>query len=491
MGPQMGPQMGTTGSIPRPQIGLSGASISTAYRSAPLHLGFLTYTLVRGLCYSVTTHRTHPGKQRRLYQSCFLFFWVLLYFRFALLLGMQDNPVVFTSSQIILGIKRRATNRMNSANKSPWEKYLGRNGRTSVLGRRGQVWLSVCVLFCGIPALTWAQAEQPEAASAGRAVQDITTSPSAEPDQQNLGSISGTVLDQSGAPVAGAEVTLVRENQAPNRQIVGDDGQFSFTNVSPGAFELNINAVGLAGQTISGVLQSGENYVAPQISLRVATALTSMRVEPPPVEVAEMQIKDQEKQRVLAVMPNFYVSYVPDAVPLTSKQKFELASKMVIDPFTFGLTGVVAGGEQAENQFSGYGQGAQGYGKRFGAAYGNIVSGTFIGSAILPSILKQDPRYFYKGTGSKRSRLLYAIANSVICKGDNRQWQPNYSNIAGSLIAGGLSNLYYPKSDRNRVGFVFENTAIGIGETAVLDVFQEFFIRKLTSKPSNQKPSKI
>jgi hypothetical protein len=500
MGPQMGPQMGTTGSIPWLQIGLCGASISTTYRSPPLHLGFLTYTVVPGLCYSVTTHRTHPGKQLRLYQSCFLFFWVLLYFRFALLLGMQDNPVVFTSSQIILGIKRRATNRMNSANKSPWEKYLGRNGRTSVLGRRGQVWLSVCVLFCGIPALTWAQAEQPEAASAGRVVQDITTSaPSAQPDQQagqqpdqeNPGSISGTVLDQSGAPVAGAEVTLVRENQAPNQQIVGDDGQFSFTNVSPGAFELNIKAVGLAGQTISGVLQSSENYVAPQISLRVATALTSMRVEPPPVEVAEMQIKDQEKQRVLAVMPNFYVSYVPDAVPLTSKQKFELASKMVIDPFTFGLTGVVAGAQQAENQFSGYGQGAQGYGKRFGAAYADIVSSTFIGSAILPSILKQDPRYFYKGTGTKRSRLLYALANSVICKGDNREWQANYSNIAGSLIAGGLANLYYPKSDRNRVGFVFENTAIGIGETAVLDVLQEFFIRKLTPKPSNQKPSKI
>src|ERR1700722_7907754 len=139
----MGPQMGATGSIPRPQIGLRGASISTAYRSAPLHLGFLTYTLVRGLCYSVGTHRTHPGKQRRLYQSCFLFF-VLIYFRFALLLGMQDNLLQFTTSQIILGIKRRATNQthMNSANKTPWEKYSSQNGRTSVFGRGGLVWLS-------------------------------------------------------------------------------------------------------------------------------------------------------------------------------------------------------------------------------------------------------------------------------------------------------------------------------------------------------------
>src|ERR1700692_433261 len=132
---------------------------------------------------------------------------------------MRNNPLHFTSSQNILGIKRRATNQthMNSANKTPWEKYSSQNGRTSVFGRGGLVWLSICVLFCVVPA-TWAQAEQPEAASAGRAVQDITTSaPSAQPDQQawqqpdqqNLGSISGTVLDQSGAPAAGAEVTLV------------------------------------------------------------------------------------------------------------------------------------------------------------------------------------------------------------------------------------------------------------------------------------------
>ena len=385
---------------------------------------------------------------------------------------------------------------MSSVNKSSCKES---SFRTRVLRLEGLVCFGFCVLFCGLPRVTWAQAERPDLSSATAAARRVTISaaPSQsdrqggqQPDQQVPGSINGTVFDQSGAPVAGAEVTLICENQAPNQGIAGDDGHFSFTNVTPGAFELRVSATGLAGQTISGVLQPGENYVAPQISLHVATAITSVRVEPPPVEVAEMQIKDQEKQRVLAVMPNFYVSYVPDAVPLASKQKFELAWKMVIDPFTLALTGVVAGAEQAENQFSGYGQGAQGYGKRFGAAYGDIVSSTFIGSAILPSILKQDPRYFYKGTGSKHSRLLYALANSVICKGDNRRWQANYSNIGGSLIAGGLSNLYYPRSDRNRLGFVFENTALGIGETAVLDVFQEFFIRKLTPKPPNQKPSK-
>src|SRR5262249_50099200 len=161
-------------------------------------------------------------------------------------------------------------------------------------------------------------------------------------------------------------------------------------------------------------------------------------VVPDRVEIAEEQLKEQEKQRVLGVIPNFYVSYVPDAAPLTPKQKFGLAWKTSIDPVSFGITAAIAGGQQADNDFRRYGQGAQGYAKRFGAAYANLVSSTFIGGAILPSLLKQDPRYFYKGTGTKRSRFFYAVANSVICKGDNGRWQPNYSGVLGGLAAGGI-----------------------------------------------------
>jgi hypothetical protein len=141
--------------------------------------------------------------------------------------------------------------------------------------------------------------------------------------------------------------------------------------------------------------------------------------------------------------------------------------------------------EQAQNHFRGYGQGAQGYAKRFGAGYADTVAGTFVGSAILPALLKQDPRYFYKGTGSTPSRLAYAIANSVICKGDNRRWQVNYSNILGNMAAGGISNLYYPAQDRDGAGLTFENAAIGIGASAIANVFQEFVIRKLTPKAAN------
>jgi hypothetical protein len=134
----------------------------------------------------------------------------------------------------------------------------------------------------------------------------------------------------------------------------------------------------------------------------VATAVTDVEVGLSRTEVAGEQIKVEEKQRVLGVLPNFYVSYIPQPRPLTSKQKFKLAGRTVMDPFTSVFVGGAAGVEQAQNHFRGYGQGAQGYAKRFGAGYADTVAGTFIASAILPSLLKPDPRYFYKGTGNKK-----------------------------------------------------------------------------------------
>jgi hypothetical protein len=309
------------------------------------------------------------------------------------------------------------------------------------------------------------------------------------PDQQLSGSISGIIVDQTGAPDAGARVRLSREDQSPDQEVLsGDDGRFSFANVAPGPFQLTITSAGFATQASSGILRSGETYTVPQIALALATAVTEVRVIPSPTEVAEDQIRVQEKQRVLGVVPNFYVSYVQNAAPLSSKQKFELAWKTTVDPVTFGVTGVIAGIQQAQNDFSGYGQGAQGYAKRYGASYADVVAGTLIGSAILPSLLKQDPRYFYKGSGSKRSRILYAIANSVICKGDDGHWQANYSGILGSFAAGGISNLYYPAKDRG-AELTFENTLIGIGESAAVNLLQEFLIRKLTPNVPNREPA--
>jgi hypothetical protein len=289
-------------------------------------------------------------------------------------------------------------------------------------------------------------------------------------------------------------VKLTLDDHSLNRDLLsGDGGQFFFASIAPGPFHLTVEAAGFARQTFSGVLHSGEIETVPPIALNVAGAVTEVVVglsRAEEVEVAEQEIKVEEKQRVLAVIPNFYVSYIPNPVPLTPKQKFEIAWKTVMDPFTFALVGATAGVEQAQNHFNRYGQGAEGYGKRYGAGYADTVTGTFIGSAILPSLLKQDPRYFYKGSGRTGSRILYAIANSVICKGDNRRWQPNYSGVLGSLAAGGVSNLYYPANDRDGLGLTFENAGIGIGGTAVANLFQEFVVRKLTPKTPSPEPPK-
>ncbi len=85
--------------------------------------------------------------------------------------------------------------------------------------------------------------------------------------------------------------------------------------------------------------------------------------------------------------------------------------------------------------------------------------------------------------------MLYAIANSVICKGDNGHWQANYSSILGSLAAGGISNLYYPAENRDGLQLTFENALIGIGESAAINVLQEFVLRKLTRNVPNQEPA--
>ncbi|HVB35330.1 MAG TPA: carboxypeptidase-like regulatory domain-containing protein [Patescibacteria group bacterium] len=370
------------------------------------------------------------------------------------------------------------------------KKTFGRNTRGSTLLPGSLFWLILSVLLCGFSAP--ARSQQPpivpgaKSGLPGAPGTAESTGPR-QPAQQSSGSISGTVVDSSGGTVARARIKLTRGNQSAGQEVSSEaGGQFSFTNIASGPFEITITAAGFATQTISGTLRPGEAYSAGEITLAVAAAVSEVRVGP---RIAEEQIKVQEQQRVLGLIPNFYVSYIPNAVPLSPKQKFELAWKTTLDPVTFVLTGAVAGIEQSQNDFSGYGQGAQGYGKRYGASYADVVASTFIGGALLPSLLKQDPRYFYKGSGSTRSRILYAIANSVICKGDNGRWQPDYSGILGSLAAGGISDLYYPAANRNGAALAFQTTAIGIGESAAANLLQEFLLRKLTRNPAHRQPA--
>ena len=355
--------------------------------------------------------------------------------------------------------------------------------------------LSLILLICSSSAV--AQTER----SPRLAVEnDLWNSPTPEgaidepPEQQKVtGTISGSVVGQDGVALAGVEVKLTIEGQSLSQEVMtGEGGQFSFTNVAPGSFQLTITSEGFSGHTSTGVLHSGENLTVPQISMVLATNVTKVRVELSPIEIAQEQMNDEMKQRVLGVIPNFYVTYVPDAAPLTPKQKYHLAARLNIDPAYMVTAAGVAGVQQARNEFSGYGQGAQGYAKRFGATFADFTMSNFLGNAVLPSLFKQDPRYFYKGTGTAKSRALYALANAVICKGDNGNWQANYSGILGSLAAGGISNLYYPASDRG-AALTFENTAIGIGGTAILNLMKEFVLTKITTnvphRPSPANPN--
>ena len=210
-------------------------------------------------------------------------------------------------------------------------------------------------------------------------------------------------------------------------------------------------------------------------------------------ELAEEQLKAQQKQRILGVIPNFNTTNIQDAAPLTPRQKFRLFLKGAIDPFTFVAAGLDAGMSQANNSFPGYGQGGQGYAKRYGASYADQFSGGFWGNAVLPSLLHEDPRYFRKGSGGFGRRLLYSLSTNVITKNDDGTRGPNYANIFGNLIAGGISNAYYPSSDRG-AGLTFQRALTVSAFGAVGTVFVEFWpdiskkLRKPKPKPQADAP---
>jgi hypothetical protein len=350
------------------------------------------------------------------------------------------------------------------------EGFIPEEGHGAVSTAR----LSLCVLILSFPAIVLAKSQMPPPARGIPASQGSVEHPLP-------GSIVGTIVDPSGAAVAGAQVKLIHETPSANHEALSDDdGKFFFGDVPPGVFQLTVAAEGFANQEISGILHPSEDFKAPPIMLVLATKSIEMRVAISKSEIAEEQIKQEESQRVFGLIPNFFVTYFPDTAPLTSKQKFKLAWKSTIDPATFVLTGILAGAQQARNDPSSYGQGLEGFGKRYGATYTGLFTSTLIGDAMLPSLLKQDPRYFYKGTGSVRARILYALANTAICKGDNGHWQANYSGILGDIASGALSNLYYPADGRSRVEVTFRNAGIRIGLTAAGNLLQEFLVRKLT-----------
>ena len=295
------------------------------------------------------------------------------------------------------------------------------------------------------------------------------------------GSISAAVEDPSGAAVAGAQIVLQTSTGATERQVTADGhGAFLFDNIGLGPYKLVITADGFEPYVSADItLVFDEDKDLQRVVMAVATRSTSIDVTASPDEVAHAQVKEEEKQRVLGIIPNFYTSYIWKAAPLPKKLKYELAFRATTDPVTVLIVAGIAGVQQSHNTFPGYGSGPGAYGKRFGAAYADNVIGRFVGGAILPSLFHQDPRYFYKGTGSVWSRGAYAASTAVIARGDNGKWQPNYSHVLGNFIAAGLSNVYRAPGDR-QTSLTLRNGLIITGTNAIGNVVREFLLRKMT-----------
>ncbi len=234
------------------------------------------------------------------------------------------------------------------------------------------------------------------------------TSPNPEGEPPATGSIHGVVTSADGEVYEGARAELMQGGPGSGpaaTQLTDSNGRFNFSGLPEGSFRLTISSRGFESRQIDGRLEAGQAFDAHTIVLPVANMSSEITVSAESqVEIAQQQLNLEEKQRVLGFLPNYYISYDHNAVPLTTRQKYQLAWKTSIDPVTFLMTGAIAGVEQADNSFAGYGQGAQGYAKRFAANYADGFTGTMIGGAILASWFKQDPRYFYRGTGTVTSR---------------------------------------------------------------------------------------
>ena len=324
-------------------------------------------------------------------------------------------------------------------------------------------------------------------------VQNSTLSGANGSQQTDTGSLSGMVLATNRDVLQGARVTLANPSGSVIRSVEsGSNGQFAFTGLPPDIYKLTVTGPGMSTFTSTQIpLRAGEGLIVPTVTLSVAGGTTSVTVTSGnKEELAQEQVRIAVQQRIGGVIPNFYSTYDWNAPPMLAKQKFQLSFRSIIDPVAFLAVAGIAGAEQYKGIFPAYGSGIEGYGKRYGAAFANHVTGTLLGRAVYPAIFHQDPRYFYKGKGSVGSRALYAISAAVIAKGDDGRWKPNYSRVLGNFSAAAISNLYYPASDRGASLVVFNGLA-GTGADAAANLIREFVLKGITShvpKGANGQP---
>jgi hypothetical protein len=187
-------------------------------------------------------------------------------------------------------------------------------------------------------------------------------------------------------------------------------------------------------------------------------------------------VPKSDDKHILGVVPNYATVNDPaqrfQSIP--SKEKFKLAAQDAFDPFSWVITGIYAGVAHWGNDYAGYGQGAQGYAKRYGAAFADGAISNYMTDAIFPTLLHQDPRYFRLGAGSGWKRAGYALTRIVVTRSDRGAWQFNTSELAGNAVAAGLANLYYPRENRTG-GDTLEKFAVNVFSDAGFNVLKEFW----------------
>ena len=300
----------------------------------------------------------------------------------------------------------------------------------------------------------------------------------------NAGVVAGTVTDMNDAVVAGAKVSVEGPTLDDHQVAVSNaTGFFEVRSLKPGVpYRVSVSAPNFAVWSTQVTLETGQYLLLSGCQLQIEQARTSLDVSYTAEEIATQQVEIEEHQRVFGIIPNFYVVYDHDAQPLTPKLKFRLAMKVATDPVTAAGIVTLAGIYQAGDTPN-YQQGWKGYGQRVGAISADGFSDILIGGAILPSLLHQDPRYFYQGTGSTSSRVRHAMSNPFVCRGDNGRMQVNYSSIGGDLASAAISNAYYPSSNRSVNTFI-GNFAITTAQRVLSSLVQEFILGKFTSRPA-------
>jgi hypothetical protein len=182
----------------------------------------------------------------------------------------------------------------------------------------------------------------------------------------------------------------------------------------------------------------------------------------------------EQSYRVMGVVPMFGTTSRKNATPLTKGEKFHLFVRSAFDPVNFVVVGAQAGISQAQNSFDGYGQGAEGYAKRYGAAFADSVDANFFSNFFYPVLFRQDPRYFRLGEGSVKHRIGYALVQEFVAHKDNGGRTFHFSNVMGAFTAGGISNAYYPDEDRG-FGLTMSRAGIALLYGALGGEFSEFW----------------